>query len=293
LFSDDAELMGCLSDARVRSRGPLHIVFRGPRDMIRVPLELLPGETGYLIIENPLVRQISGVKAVRERGIDRVFLDETPEVKVLLIGSNTAPDIPGVDEEIALLDEILPKLFRSRGFNCTVQTIPTEEASWDNVYECLEDCQYHVVHYAGHGFHDKTDTDESGIAFWEKPNSSGKVKSMPVRILRLLLRHSDTRFFYLSCCVGAKGAPEAAVRLNGNDFQGIMEGLVRVGIPGALGFRWNLSDVGAKELALAFYENLLTDLSLDLALFKAKRILQNKKYYSETWASPVLVTQNL
>jgi CheY-like chemotaxis protein len=291
-FAQDAELTRCLAVARTRSgRNPLHIVFHGSRGLIRLPLELLPGETDYSIMENPLVRSISDVRTVRERGIDRVFLEETPEVKILLIGSNTDPPIPGVDEEIVLLSETLPRIFSSRGFNCAVRTISTQEATYDNVYDCLRQCQYHIVHYAGHGFHNERRSDESGIAFWEKPNSSGRVKPMPIRVLRNLLQRSDTRFFYLSSCVGAKGTAEASVRLKGDDFQSIVEGLVRTGISGVLGYRWNVWDTEARQLALAFYENLLTDLRLDLALFNARRVLQEDNYYNETWASPVLVTQ--
>ena len=54
-----------------------------------------------------MVRQISGVNSTRRRGIDRIFLEETPEVRFLLIGSNTYPPIPGVDEEINQLQKTL------------------------------------------------------------------------------------------------------------------------------------------------------------------------------------------
>lgn len=291
LFTKDVTLAKCLVDAKAHSADqPLHIGFRGSQDLLRLPLELLYGETGYWAIEKPLARQISGVMNTA-KGIDRVFLNKEPELKILLIGSNTKPAIPGVDEEIEQLRTDIPKLCTSRGFNCTVHSIPTKDATWDTAYAHLSKCQYHIVHYAGHGSHHETNSDESGISFWEKPNRSGKVKPMPIHTLRNLLQYSNTRFFYLSCCVGAKGAAPAIVKLNGNDFQGIVEGLVKVGIPGVLGYRWNVWDTEAKELALAFYEGLLTDLRLDLALSKARRALQETKYYNETWASPVLVTQ--
>jgi CheY-like chemotaxis protein len=295
LFAGDAELTGCLSTARERSnQGPLHFVFRGSQDMIRLPIELLPSEAGgYLIMEGPLTRKISGIKTVRNRGIDRLFFEEVSPVKVLLIGSNTNPPIPEVDDEIDLLEDKIQHLFRSRGFDCRIQALPTEKAYYDNVYDYLEKCQYHIIHYAGHGYHDEKDTDESGLFFWEGPNKTGQVQPMPIRVLRNLLTNSQTCFFYLSCCVGAKTIGEAKVKLNGDDFQGIMEGLVRVGIPGALGCRWNVWDTEAKQLALAFYESLLTDLSLDVATFKARRALQEASYYNETWASPVLVAQNV
>jgi CHAT domain-containing protein len=66
-----------------------------------------------------------------------------------------------------------------------------------------------------------------------------------------------------------------------------------VGTPGVLGYRWNLKDEDAAPLALDFYENLLTHLRLDVALFRARQAMQEKCYDSETWASPVLVTQEV
>ena len=303
IIENDPELTRCLATAREResdyldnrersSLDKLHIIFRGSQNLLRLPMELLPGETGYMIVENPLVRCIDGVTTIRKTGISRVFFEQISPVKVLLIGSNTRPSIPEVDREIDLLSRTLEGLFCSRGFDCDVQIIPTKEASYDNIYDSLNGCKYHIVHYAGHGFHHERNSDESGLFFWEGPNKSGGVRSMPIHVLKNLLRRSDTRFFYLSCCVGAKTTAEAHVKLNGDDFQGIVEGLVRTGIPGVLGYRWNVWDIEARQLALAFYENLLTDLRLDRALFKARRVLQETNYYNETWASPVLVTQN-
>lgn len=292
VFSEDSGLMGSLASARAHSdHALLHFVFRGAPEMLRCPLELLPGDISYLITENPLIRQISGVATSKE-GISRLFTEDS-EIKILLIASDTKPSIPGVNEEIALLEDEISKLYKSRGFNCSLRTIATEEATYDNVRAALENCQYHIVHYAGHGFHNKKYHDESGLVFWNKPNRSGGTKPMPIRVLKNLLRHSETRFFYLSCCVGAETSAEASVQLNGDDFQGILEGLVRLGIPGVLGYRWNVWDTEAQQLALAFYENLLTDLRLDLALFKARRTLEENNYYNETWASPVLVVQDL
>ena len=292
IFAEDAELKTCLYAAREKSdRDPLHIVFRGTQEILRLPIELLPGEVGQLITQHPLSRQISGILNVRSQGIESSFEEGKDVIKVLLIGSNTIPPLPGVDEEIDQLGKKLQLLFRSRGMNSQIQIIPTKDASYDRVYGQLNQCQYHIVHYAGHGFHDENDPDESGIYFWEKPNQSGDVKPMPIRTLRNLLSKSDVRFFFLSCCVGAQTAGTEETKLRGNDFQGILEGLVRVGIPAVLGYRWNVWDTDAQQFAVAFYESLLTDFSLDVATFNARRALQEKNHYSETWASPVLVMQ--
>jgi CheY-like chemotaxis protein len=292
IFTRDVELNSCLTVARERSvHNPLSIVIRGTQDILRLPIELLPGESGQLVTEHPVTRQILDLKNVRNTGLASFFEEENTPLKVLLIGSNTYPPIPNVDAEIDQLETKMKELFRSRGIYSEIKVIPTKEASYDNVYGFLEQCNYHIVHYSGHGFHDENRSDESGIFFWEKNNKSGSVKSMPIRVLRNLLRKSDVRFFFLSCCVGAKTVEDNIVKLNGNDFQGIMEGLVRVGIPSVLGYRWNVWDTDARQFATAFYESLFTDLSLDVATFNARRVLQEANYYSETWASPVLVMQ--
>lgn len=292
LIAADSEVNTCIASAQAHAgKAPLHLVFRGPSDMIRLPFELLPGDIGYLIVDYPLVRQISGVTV--ERGIDPLYFEESNLIKILLIGSNTLPEIPGVDDEILRLNSGLKKLLHSRGFKFDINMIPTENATFHNVYENLRNCDYHIVHYAGHGYHDEQDSDESGLQFWEKENFSGEIRQMPIRILRNLLKGSETRFFYLSCCQAAKASPEYALKLNGNDFQGIIEGLARIGIPSVMGYRWNVRDKEAKQLALAFYENLFTDLSLDIALFKARRKLEEGRHHNETWASPVLVTQTI
>lgn len=292
IFAEDTELNGCLAIARERSvNNPLSIVIRGNQDILRLPIELLPGESGPLITEYPVVRQISNIRNVRTPSIESILETENTPLKVLLIGSNTYPPIPGVDDEINQLKTNFRKLFLSRCIDGDIHVIPTEEASYDNVYEHLKKCKYHIVHYSGHGYHNENEIDESGIFLWEKCDRDGQVRSMPIRILRNLLDKSDTRLFFLSCCVGAKTSDSTSIKLNGNDFQGILDGLVRVGISSVLGYRWNVWDTDASQFANAFYESLLTDFSLDTAILYARRTLQEDNYYSETWASPVLVVQ--
>jgi CheY-like chemotaxis protein len=292
VFAEDAELQKSLGVARNDGRRPIHIVFRGSPDLIRVPFELLPTQVGYLLGESPLTRQISGIDPNHRKGIERIFWEKTSPVEILLIAANTYPAIPGVDEEIQALSEKLQLWFAAHGLVCNVHVVRSEEATYDHVRELLNECRYHIVHYAGHGFHNRNSPDDSGLVFW-KTVDKVEVKPMPIRVLRTLLRLSNTRFFFLSSCVGAMQAPEAYVEFTGNDFQGIMEGLVRVGIPDVLGYRWNLRDSDAKKFSLAFYENLLDYLDLDLAVFRARQKLQEESYDSETWASPILVAQNL
>jgi hypothetical protein len=62
-------------------------------------------------------------------------------LKILLIASNTPPDIPGVDAEIAELEKALPSLFKEHGIETDIRTVPTKEASFDTVIKLLRKCE--------------------------------------------------------------------------------------------------------------------------------------------------------
>jgi CHAT domain-containing protein len=101
-----------------------------------------------------------------------------------------------------------------------------------------------------------------------------------------LVEKSDIRFFYLSCCQGT--ATAAQNQLLDDDFLGITDALIQAGVPSALGFRWPVSDQGAVELAVGFYDTLARDGRLDVALLEARKKIDRDDL---TWLSPVLIAQ--
>jgi hypothetical protein len=72
-----------------------------------------------------------------------------------------------------------------------------------------------------------------------------------------------------------------------------MDGIAQADIPAIVGYRWVVSDIGAKDLACAFYESLFSCLSIEDALFEARSVIASRHdgRDDETWASPVLVVQ--
>jgi CHAT domain len=68
--------------------------------------------------------------------------------------------------------------------------------------------------------------------------------------------------------------------------------IAQADVPAIVGYRWVVSDVGAKELACTFYESLFSCLSIEDALFEARSVTASRYGRDdETWASPVLVVQ--
>lgn len=217
--------------------------------------------------------------------------DRREKLKILLIASNTPPAIGGVDEEVAGLYDRLSNALPSDRF--TIDYIPTEKATYDRVMARLTGCNYHVLHYAGHGAHNEKFPERSCLLFWERENRQGEVRALTVDALknRLRLRGFDLRFVYLSCCSSASASDEGA--LLDDDFLGIADGLIFAGVPSVLGFRWPASDQGAKELALAFYESLFGQGDLDTALFHARCKVKESEEGQDSgdWLSPILIVQ--
>jgi len=298
IFVDHPEVLSNYNQTlgEVVTEERLHLCFEAPRDFLRVPLELLfDGVTGagdYLVLRHPLSRSIMGVRMKRKALSPTFFNDlwkKGAELRVLLVASNTSPPIPGVDQEIRALDSSLKAIFEDRGVSVRIKTVPTRRATYKAVREELQKCKYHIFHYAGHGTYDKQSPEKSHLSFWEKQNSRGDVKKMPVSELQMLLRGSELRFVYLSCCLGAKTGESA--KLLDDDFLGLADGIICAGIPSVLGFRWPVYDGGAKDLALAFYRSLASQGQVDAALLDARRHVAAQDRDDITWISPVLITQ--
>lgn len=274
----------------------LHLRFESPRDLLRVPYEFLfegiHADGDYLVLKHPLSRSITGVRVKRmplSPGPLNDLWAKGEQLKILLIASNTSPSIPGVDREIQALDGSLKSLFEDRGISIRVKTIPTEEATYKTVRKELQKCKYHIVHYAGHGAYDRQSPEKSCLFFWEKPNCKGEVEEVPISELRLLLRGADLRFAYLSCCLGTKTGEPA--KLLDDDFLGIADGIIHAGVPSVLGYRWAVSDSGAKTLALVFYKSLARQGQIDIALLDARCEVAARDRDDITWLSPILIMQ--
>jgi CHAT domain-containing protein len=148
------------------------------------------------------------------------------------------------------------------------------------------------VHYAGHGYHDQRFPERSKIFLWEEEGQKGSVKELTANALRrtLRMRGHSLRFVYLSCCSSGATSDETAL-LNG-DFLGMGESLILMGIPSVLGFRWPVSDGGAKQLARTFYQSLFEQREdLDTALFQARCKVCSENPDESDWLSPILIAQ--
>lgn len=264
----------------------LFLSFEGARDWLRIPLELTrsPVAEEYLILQHPVTRFVWGARS-RNPALSPQVLRVKKELRVLVVASNTRPSIPGVDIEAR---KVADWLKTQRHYPVRVTHVPTEEASRARFISELEQDDYDVIHYAGHGWHNASSTEESQLFFWEDENKAGDVVPVTANQLNLKLKESKVHLFYLSCCQGT--ASGDAADLVNDDFLGLADAIVWAGVPSVLGFRWPVSDMGALAFAKAFYKSLLEKGSPEIAAWQARCTLAANRN-DPTWLSPVLIYQ--
>lgn len=273
----------------------LYLSFETSRHLLRAPFEFLMDNSDQggmaLVLRHPLSRFIRGIwtktPPMSPNFLNDIVAKPGEKLKILIISSNTEPNIPGVDLEAAALAHELSGLFRN--VPTQVKVLQTEHATYNAVKQELRQSGYHIVHYAGHGTYHAGSPESSYLSFWENENRQGKMIRMPVTELQMLLRNSDVRFIYLSCCWGAMtGAPAT---LLDHDFLGVMDGIIHAGVPAVLGFRWPVSDSSAREMALIFYKSLAQQGEIHKALLEARSELYARNPDDITWISPILIMQ--
>ncbi len=264
----------------------LSLYIETPREGLGLPLEFLRSEDpeDYLVLQHPLTRIVTSISPRRE-GISPEFLALKKQINVLIIASNTSPDIPGADREARKLYEYLA---RHEFISVTANLLTTEEASYDAVRAELSKPGYDIIHYCGHGSYSNASPERSSLFFWEKTGKQGRRMPMAATELTELLRNSEARFVYLSCCHGTETSPDPAIT---DDFLGLADAAIQSGVPSVLGFRAPVSDESSINLCLGFYKSLLRRGQLDSALWDARRELASRNRNDPTWLSPILISQ--
>ena len=281
--------------AKVSKTYYLKLCFESFLDFFTVPVEFLFEDIAlgdYLVLKHPITRFIMGVAPQRPCLSPTFFNDlwrNRERLKILLIASNTEPPLQHVDDEVLSLKNFLGNCLKAKNIPYKIEYIPTERATFDLVTDKLKECRYHILHYAGHGSYRELSPEQSYLQFWSEENHRGEVKRLKVTNLNGLLGNSNLRFVYLSSCLGAVTAGSA--QMLDNDFPGLIYGIAQAGIPSVLGFRWEISDQGAKKLALSFYKYLFEHGDPALALYNARMEIATNNIDDPTWMSPVLIVQ--
>ncbi len=277
LFSSHPEILSHYNQALgdVKNESKLHIRIETSRKFFQTPMEMIFEDIDdygdYLVLKHPFSRYITGVRT-RKPPLSPEFLNKlwlnNGSLNILIIVSNTEPLLTSLDTHASILKDAINSGFKKRGLSLNIEVIYSRHATYDRIKGLLHKCQYHIVHYMGHGYHDKEKPERSYLPFWENDNCSGDIIEMKVPEMSMLVKNSKISFFYLSCCKGSSNS--FAHKLLEEDFLGIADGLIHAGTPSVLGFRWPISEESASLLAISFYQSLVEHGQLDAALLDAR-----------------------
>jgi len=130
-----------------------------------------------------------------------------------------------------------------------VRRLPGRRATVEGLLELLKSCE--TVHFAGHGFYDATDPEESGLLCAMRRNEP-TVLTMAAMLEQIGAVRA--RLVVLSGC--ETGLVEAADQLN--DFLGLSSALLTAGAESVIGSLWRVNDLATALLLARFFRNWRT-----------------------------------
>lgn len=152
-----------------------------------------------------------------------------------------------------------------------------DQATWPALQAQLQQTDYHIFHFIGHGAFDPT-TQEGGLALEDDDEQSRFVAGQALGAL--LHDHPSLRLAVLNACEGGKTSEQDA-------FAGVAQSFVQQGIGSVIAMQFKIGDNAAIHLARSFYQAIAEGLPIDAALGRARKALFAESAGHE-WGTPVL-----
>ncbi|HWQ47941.1 MAG TPA: tetratricopeptide repeat protein [Methanosarcina sp.] len=235
-----------------------------------LPWEYLHDDEDFLIRRrNILISRLpAGVKRNNLEPLDSVL-------RMLVIISG--PDDPRIsplntEKEQEIILEAVDKLQRDQ----KIKVDFTEDATFENVEGYLNEQDYHIIHFTGHGI----SIDGKGNLVFE--NEGQKARLIDNKTLSDLFSERGIRLVVLSSCESAKGSNKKA-------FGDLASMLSKKGIPAVVAMQYSVLDDVATKFAYNFYRAISSGKPVDLALKEARLVMKNLENGNGLdFATPVL-----
>ena len=189
----------------------------------------------------------------------------------------SGPDDPRIsplntEKEQEVILEAVDKLQREQ----KIKVDFTEDATFENIEGYLNEQDYHIVHFTGHGIY----KDGKGHLVFETENQ--KARLIDNKTLSDLFSERGIRLIVLSSCESAKGS-------NKEVFGDLASMLCRKGIPAVVAMQYSVLDEVATKFAYNFYKTIANGKPVDIALKEARVVMKNsEKSNGYDFATPVL-----
>ncbi|GHF52803.1 hypothetical protein GCM10010218_37820 [Streptomyces mashuensis] len=240
-------------------------------ELALLPWEALfdPETDTYLCRHEPLVRHVPAPYTPEPRQVRPPL-----RVLVLIASPRGLPPLDTEAERGRLEKALAGQLAAGR-----VELSWLPQASWDSVHARLQEGEWHVLHFIGHGDYDVT-ADEGLIALVDDDGGPDMVEAS--RLADLLGEAEPTpRLVVLNSCASARGGTKDVFSSTG-------AALVRSGIHAVAAMQFTVSDRAALRFAQGFYTSLAGGHRIDEAARSARIAMLGGGRQALEWLTPVL-----
>ncbi len=138
---------------------------------------------------------------------------------------------------------------------------------------------YHILHYIGHGYTDRHKRTNNLVLTKE---SSGESSLQDAETIGYLLRSSGVQLAFLNAC-------QTATTHRSNDFFGVAQSLVSIGLPAVIAMQFDIPDTSAAIFAHEMYASLVDGFPIQAAVTEGRKaMLAATGMDSKDWANPIL-----
>ena len=229
-----------LSEAQEGNCG-LRISMRFSEDVPEIaslPWEYLHNGEDFLSVRRNILlsRLPIGVKKAELKPLNSILR------MLVVISSPDDPTIPplNTEKEQEIILESVDKLQKKQKMKVDF----TEEATFENIQGYLNEQNYHIVHFTGHGINDE------GKSYLVFETEDRKAKFIDSRTLADLFSDMSIRLVVLSSSESAKGSNKEA-------FNDLASMLSKRGIPAVVAMQYAVLDDVAIQFAFNFYKACL------------------------------------
>jgi hypothetical protein len=142
-----------------------------------------------------------------------------------------------------------------------------ETATLTALAERLEQNDYHILHFIGHGGFDEST--QEGVLVMEDENGNSSLTNGQ-SLGTMLFDESSMRLAVLNACEGARAS-------RSDPFSGVAQSLVQQGIPAVIAMQFEVSDQAAMTFSKEFYSGVADGMYIDTALAQARKAIFAQK----------------
>ncbi|HEX2620721.1 MAG TPA: CHAT domain-containing protein, partial [Phototrophicaceae bacterium] len=242
-------------------------------ELWNIPWEYMHDGHSFLVVDQnyTIVRSMLDIRLGETRN------NRLPHPLRILVVTSDPIDTPrlNLDQEVGNILEALDTA-QKKGL---VVVDFVEECTLHNLDAMLEEQDYHIIHYNGHG----ASTPKGSCLVMEDEDG----KALPIFIgdfLPRIRKLKNLRLVVLNGCQTGQVEESQAT-------SGIATGMLQA-VPAVVAMQFSIKDVSAQVFARVFYETVASGASLENAMYAARQAMQEKYPVFIDWGVPALYSHH-